>query len=153
MKYDQKVLADRRMLAVRFGMDDKDASAELDVGAVDALAREIALQAALVGDGQVTFQMGRDFVTLDRGPAADVVRFLHSGKLALEELIHAERIVMDSAILMRSGAPFSLSDHPVLKDEARKEAAWNSDLRRHMPGGVKSGEVFGLPKIIMENPQ
>jgi hypothetical protein len=70
-----------------------------------------------------------------------------------EEWANAERIALDSAILMRSGAPFTLSDHPTIIAEAAKEAAWNTNLRRCMAGGVKSQEAFGLPTILQSPPR
>lgn len=62
-----------------------------------------------------------------------------------EEWAKAERVAMDAAILLRSGAPFGITDHPAIQAEAAKEAAWNRDLRRWMPGGVKSEEAVGTP--------
>ena len=73
-------------------------------------------------------------------------------KLA-EELANAEEIVMDQAILMRAGAPFGLSGNADIMEEAGKEAAWNSDLRRYMPGGIRSRSVVGTPTIIGHPPK
>ncbi len=71
----------------------------------------------------------------------------NKAKLA-EEIAQAEKIAQDQAILTRAGFPVGLSNHPKIKDEAAKIAAWDSKLRRYMPGGVKSKEVFGTPTII-----
>lgn len=64
-----------------------------------------------------------------------------------EEYVKAEQIIMDSAILLRAGANIGLSSNPDIQTEAAKEAAWNSNLRRYMPGGVKSQEQFGKAAV------
>ncbi len=67
-----------------------------------------------------------------------------------EEIAKAEDIIFDQALLIRTGAPLGFSDHPGIQAEAAKEAAWNSDLRRYLPGGVKSAEQFGRPNVTHE---
>jgi hypothetical protein len=44
--------------------------------------------------------------------------------------------------------PFGLTDNPVAQAEVAKEAAWNRELRRALPGGVRSSEVVGTPTVI-----
>jgi hypothetical protein len=69
-----------------------------------------------------------------------------------EEIEQRERIIFDNAILLRSGAlPIGLIHNPHLLHQSGIEAAWNSHLRRYMPGGVKSREAFGVPTIINES--
>lgn len=153
MKYEQKILEAERRIAVRFSQGDKEVCATLDAAGADALARELALQAALVGAGMPTVQFGRDFVTLEKRVALDVVVALIKGKLRLEELEQAERIARDSAILLRAGANFGLSNDPRILDAAKNAAAWDSELRRCMPGGVKSEEAFGTPALIRHAPR
>jgi hypothetical protein len=70
-----------------------------------------------------------------------------------EEIARAEQIIFDDAILLRAGAPVGLSSNPIILDQAAKEAAWNSKLRRYMPGGIKSKEKFGTPRIIRHRPR
>ena len=152
MKYEQKILEAERRLAMRFSQDGKEVHALLDAAAADALARELALQAALVGERMVTVQFGRDFVMLEKRVALDVVAALIKGKLRIEELAEAERIARDSAILLRAGANFGLSNDPRILDAAKSAAAWDSELRRCMPGGVKSEEAFGTPALIQHPP-
>lgn len=153
MRYDQKVLESSRRLAIRFSQDAQEVIATLDAAAADALARELALQATLIGDGMVTVQLGRHFITLEKRVATDVAKALIAGKLRLEEIEQAGRIARDSAILYRAGAPFGLSNDPAILDEAKKAAAWDSELRRCMPGGVKSEEAFGTPALIRHPPR
>lgn len=80
--------------------------------------------------------------------ADELADLLHRKARQAEEQAKAERIINDSAILVRAGVSFTLSNRPDILKEAAKEAAWNRDLRRFMPGGVKSKEVFGLPSIV-----
>lgn len=84
--------------------------------------------------------------------AAEVVaRAMHVQAKKAEEIAKAEQIIYDQAILTRTGFPLGLSNHPGILQEARKEAAWNSDLRRYIPParafGIQSQEVFGAPVI------
>lgn len=74
------------------------------------------------------------------------------GKLAEEEA-KAEGIIMDQAIVFRAGLPFGLTSRPDMQAEAAKEAAWNSKLRRYMPGGIRSREQFGTPTVIKHKPK
>jgi hypothetical protein len=62
---------------------------------------------------------------------------------------NADRLTFDSAILHRSGARFGLTDNPLIKAEAKKEAVHNRDLRRFMPDGIKSAEVIGAPTVYL----
>jgi hypothetical protein len=79
--------------------------------------------------------------------AKDLATALRTMAAKAEEFQKAAGIAFDQAILLRSGAPFGLTDNPDIQAEAAKEAAWNSDLRRKMPGGVKSEEVLGTPVV------
>jgi hypothetical protein len=96
----------------------------------------------------------RSFVLqLEAQAAVEIAAHLLSAGRRAEEWAHAESIAADSAVLLRAGAPFSLSDDPRIRAEAAKEAAWNTDLRRAMPGGVRSREAFGLPTIKQTPPK
>jgi len=65
-----------------------------------------------------------------------------------EERDAVDSVIYDHALLTRAGAPFGLSDNPAIQDEVAKEAAWNRDLRRALPGGVRSSEVVGTPTLV-----
>jgi hypothetical protein len=106
---------------------------------------QILLQAI---DGAKSFVL-----QLEAQAAIETAAALLSAGRQAEEWANAESIAADSAILMRSGAPFSLSDHPKIIAEAAKQAAWDSTLRRAMPGGVKSREAFGLPTLKQSPPR
>lgn len=70
-----------------------------------------------------------------------------------EELEKADDVARDHAILLRAGFPVGLTRHPKIQDEAVKIAAWNRDLRRYMPGGIKSQEQLGTPSVIVKPPR
>jgi hypothetical protein len=69
-----------------------------------------------------------------------------------EERDAVEQVIYDQAILTRMGARFGLTDDAAIQDEAGKEAAWNRELRRALPGGVRSTEAVGTPTIIRDPP-
>lgn len=105
------------------------------------------------GSDVLLIRGGKLLVRLPWDAALVVARELHqAGKLA-EEQAKAEGIVMDQAIVLRAGMPFGLSSDPRIQREAGKEAAWNSKLRRYMPGGIKSQEQVGRPAVIKHKPR
>lgn len=69
-----------------------------------------------------------------------------------EEVLNAENIILDNAILLRAGASIGLSNHPKIREETAKEAVSNRNLRRYMPGGVRGRTMFGTPTIIKHDP-
>jgi hypothetical protein len=87
------------------------------------------------------------FLELEWQKADEVAAALKACARLAEGHEKAEQVLKDTAFLMRSGAPFTLSNDPRLLDAAKNEAAFDKDLRRQLPGGVKSREVFGLPTI------
>lgn len=85
--------------------------------------------------------------------ALQIAAGIHTQAKKAEELAKASDIIFDQAILTRTGAPFGLSDHPRIKEEAAKEAVSNRTLRRALPGGVRSKEVIGAPTVIVKPPK
>jgi hypothetical protein len=85
--------------------------------------------------------------------ADDLARALRAKARKAEEEEKALQIIADNAILLRAGFPLGLTNRPDLIAETIKEAVTNRDLRRYMPGGVKSEEVFGVPGIIQHPPK
>jgi len=65
-----------------------------------------------------------------------------------EERDAVDAVIYDHALLTRAGASFGLSDNPAIQNEVAKEAAWNRELRRALPGGVRSAEVVGTPTLV-----
>lgn len=100
---------------------------------------------------------GRDVLILERGrlvfripwdAALELGSAIIQQARRVEEIVKRDQIVYDQAILNRLGIPIGLICDPRLKDEAMKEAHWNSSLRRYLPGGVKSQEAVGTPAVI-----
>lgn len=83
--------------------------------------------------------------------ALEVARHLAGKAREAEEFVKAESIIKDGAILDRLGIPFGLSSNPKIKVEVRKEAQWDSDLRKKIKGSrvpsVHSKEAFGTPLV------
>lgn len=72
-----------------------------------------------------------------------------------EEYAKANEIIMDQAILFRSGAPIALTNHPKMREEALKEAVWDRDLRRsnlQLSGNIESHESVGRPTVTQSPP-
>lgn len=68
-----------------------------------------------------------------------------------EEWEQADRVARDHAILFRAGAPVGLTDHPAIRAEALKFARDDRELRRFMPGGIRSTSMPGVPKIELDS--
>jgi hypothetical protein len=95
----------------------------------------------------------RVYLELEPRAAQQLAAALQQAGLVADEVLQAERIARDSAILMRAGEPFTLSDNPKILAEAAKQAAWDRELRTAMPGGVKSESIVGLPSLVPEPPK
>lgn len=97
---------------------------------------------------------GKCFVLqLEGKVAVEIGKTLHREGLLADEFAHADRVAEDSAILLRAGSNFALSNDPRIINEAKKRASWSSRLRRYLPGGVKSQEAFGTPSIVRHQPK
>ena len=79
--------------------------------------------------------------------ALDIARALEKKARKAEEIAKSEGLIFDQALLIRTGAPLGFTDNPDIQQEAAKEAAHSSDLRKYLPGGVKATEQFGSPNV------
>jgi hypothetical protein len=84
--------------------------------------------------------------------ALELAHALRAQAKRAEEIACREQVVYDQAILNRLGIKLGLVVDPRLQQEAMHEAAWNSDLRRYLPGGIRSQEVVGMPTLIRHRP-
>lgn len=100
------------------------------------------------GRNVVVIKGGRTVFDMPWDAALALARAIYAKAKEAEEFAHAEAIVLDQAILTRLGVPIGLSDNRDIQQAAGREAAWNSKLRRYLPGGVRSQEIFGTPTII-----
>ena len=100
--------------------------------------------------------LAKDGVLIDELPwdkALDIGRALIVMARKAEEVAKATSIIYDQAVMTRAGWPhMGLTAHPKIIEEAGKEAAWNSDLRRYLPGGVKSKETLYPPGVTRAKP-
>ncbi len=96
---------------------------------------------------------GRRVFEADWKDALAIADAIRAQAKRAEELAHAEGIIADQALIIRKGLPFGLTNRPDMLKEAVKEAAWNRDLRRALPGGIKSAVVVGTPAIIQHPPR
>lgn len=95
----------------------------------------------------------REYLRLPWDAALVLARAITIQARRIEADIKANQIIMDEAFILRKGLPFGLTSNPRMIEEAGKEAAWNKDLRRYLPGGVKSQEAVGTPRLIKHKPK
>ena len=76
---------------------------------------------------------------------------IQAGKV--EEMADLKRVISDQAFMFRSGAPFGLSNNLDILKEAAHEAQYNDELRKQLPGGVKSTALVGTPTVIKHPPK
>lgn len=99
------------------------------------------------GNAVLLFVDGRLAFRVNCNEALEIANALTSVARIIDERVQHERIVFEQALLMRSGAPFGLVTryNPDLMKLARKEAAWNSDLRRYIRSAPESpANVYAL---------
>jgi hypothetical protein len=80
--------------------------------------------------------------------ALQIARLIHKQAKKAEEDASALKIAGDHAILFRAGFPIGLTSRPDIQEEAEHLAQYDYNLRRYMPGGVKSQERVGTPTVI-----
>ena len=106
----------------------------------------------LEGDRVVVIENGEMKLNLAAEHADLVADAMKAQCRRREEIKNAPAIALDQALLLRKGIPLGLTSHPKIQAEAAKEAAWNRDLRRYLPGGVKSHEQVGTPAVVRHPP-
>lgn len=85
--------------------------------------------------------------------ADELAKMLTAKARQAEEQARAPEIAWDSAILLRSGAPLGFSSDPKIQGEALKSALYSRDLRRYLPGGIRSKAIFGQPTMVAHPPK
>lgn len=115
------------------------------------IVKGAGIEQATVGrDGAtVLLRIGGRTYQMPWEAADQIARALQGKARDAEEQAKAPQIAMDAAILLRAGVPIGLSSDARIRDEAGKLAAWDSELRRYMPGGVKSEEMLGRPSVTV----
>lgn len=84
--------------------------------------------------------------------ALDISKTLYKHAKLAEETASAEQIIHQEAALVRSGAPFSLTNHPVMKQEAGKEAAWGW-VRKYLPNRIRQRGIVYAPALTQRPPK
>lgn len=97
---------------------------------------------------RVHLELNGKLVDLPWDAALELARGLIAKARLAESHAQAERIIYDSAILLRAGAPVGLAPTRRHLNAAITEAVSHRDLRRWMPGGVRSREAVGTPAVI-----
>lgn len=110
-----------------------------------ARIRQNADKVQIIKDGKLVMEMPWD-------AALEFTRAMRGVARLAETYAKANAVIIDHAILLRAGVPIGLTDGEKFHDEVAKEAAHNRDLRRYMPGGVKSKAIVGTPSVIRHKP-
>jgi hypothetical protein len=111
----------------------------------DITVRQEGNRVILIEDGKAILDVPWQY-------ADKIAKAMRSKARAAEEQDKAPAIAMDAAIVLRAGLPFGLSSDPKIMAESRKLAAHDRDLRRYMPGGIKSQQQFGQPAVTVHKP-
>lgn len=114
------------------------------------------LQIRQEGQRVIVISNGQAILDLPWDAALAVAQAIRVKALLAEEQAKAEAIALDQALLLRLGIPLGLTGNRSIQQEAYKEAAWNSDLRRYIRtnrmGGMGSQAALGAPAIIRRDP-
>lgn len=116
------------------------------MGRQEVTIRQEGPKVLLLIDGRAVLDMPWD-AAIEVGRA-----FIEQARKA-EEVTKALSIAGDQALLIRLGVPIGLTSHPSIQAEAAELAQSDPELRRYLPGGVKSKEVFGEPRVIRHPPR
>ena len=102
------------------------------------------------GTNVVVIKNGRTIFDMPWDAALALAKAIWGKAKLAEEWASADDIVSDQALITRLGVPLGLTNNQHIRRAADREAAWNSELRRYVPGGIRSGERFGTPTIKNE---
>jgi len=104
------------------------------------------------GNAVLLLSNGRRIASLPYEAALALSKAIRIQAKRVEERAKALQIRDDQAVLMRARMPIGLSDNQDILNEARKEAHYNSNLRRYLPHVEPTMEVF-TPRIIKHPPR
>lgn len=102
---------------------------------------------------RVHLELDGKLVDLPWDAALELARGILAKARLAESHARADGIIYDSAILLRAGSPFGLAPTRRHLNAAIAEAVSHRDLRRWMPGGVRSQEAVGAPAVISHAPR
>jgi hypothetical protein len=108
-----------------------------------------AVQVRRVNDDIVLEHLnGKVFAVWPLSHAHTIGEIMIAKARGLETKEKADQIAFDQAILFRSGKRFGLTSDPDIQHVAGNLAAWDSSLRRYLPGGIRGQEQFGAPTLV-----
>lgn len=81
---------------------------------------------------------GRAVTDMQPADAIKLANAITAQARQAESLAQVDRLIDDSALLIRAGAPFALTHNDAVFEEALKEAQSNRLLRRALPGEIRS---------------
>jgi hypothetical protein len=105
-----------------------------------------------VGDRVVVLNSGALVLDLKWDAALAFGQALVAQARRAEEEAKANQIVLDQAVLIRSGVDFPMTAHPKIQEEALKESRWNRLLRRFIAPTKPMPERIGQLKVQRGNP-
>lgn len=111
----------------------------------DATIRREGSKVVLIVNGAAT--------VLPWEAAEEIGRGLIAKARQAEEQEKALGIIADHALLLRAGFPVGLTNRPDMQAEAAHVAQFDRDLRRYLPGGIRSREMIHVPTIIAHSPR
>jgi len=89
---------------------------------------------------------GQALMDMDYEGAIQLAQALIYQAKRIEEEVKAEQVIDDGAFAARTGAPFGFTQNPGIIQEIKKEAAWNTKLRRHVPQSKYRGILY--PPVV-----
>lgn len=98
-------------------------------------------------EGRVLLIINGKGVSIPWKHADEIARGLKAKARQAEEYAKANKIIHDGALALRVGVPIGFSADPKIRDRIELEAAHNRELRRALPGGVKSQTHFYPPSV------
>jgi hypothetical protein len=104
------------------------------------------------GDNILILKNGVLLIEMPYQAALGLSQALRVKAKEVEEEVCAQQIIADQALLLRAGAPFGLTGHPVILRESVKTALTDRNLRRYLPGGIASKAIVMAPRIIQHAP-
>jgi hypothetical protein len=92
---------------------------------------------------------GKFMCTMPWQVADEIASMVRSIARLAEEYAKANAIIAQDALLIRSGAPFSLTNNPKMREQSFNDAQWDPTARKSMPlAGVPSAKEVGAPSLI-----
>lgn len=93
------------------------------------------------GDRVIVTRDGETIINVPWDQAIEISKAIYAHAKQAEETASAEKIVHQNAALLRAGAPFSLTNNPILQKLSGNEAAWGWP-RKYLRNKIRQRGVF-----------